>query len=85
MYPRNVADCDSLTSFSEMVAWIELRDSRDPDTFQDLPKGAERKSWHFETDAEAAADIRGQLASSAAAHMAWRLRLHSITLLIFGT
>ena len=77
MYPRNVADRDSVTSFSEMEAWIQLKDSRDPDPFQDPSEGAERKSWDFETGAEAAADICGQVASYAAAHMASRLRLRS--------
>ena len=72
MYPRNVTDRDSLTSFSEMEAWIELKDSRDPDPFQDPPEGATRKSLKFQTDAEVA-EIRGQLASYAAAHMASRL------------
>ena len=43
IYPRSLVDRDGVTSFSEMEAWIELKDTRDPDPFQDPPEGAGRK------------------------------------------
>lgn len=66
-----------------MGCWIELKGAQE-DPFNDPPEDVNRKTCNFERDATSAADIRGQLASYAAAHMDSCLRLHSISLLIFG-